>query len=296
MSRLEGYEVVDGIYSPAHRGGTSEYAATWEREAAEDHVASAVARRAPDADYEALTAKLSRLWRAFPEEASFDSVLEVGCGYGRIPLFLSREKRTRCRVYYGVDVSRRMLEHFRGYRERYGVFQDADVRLIQASADRLPVADDSVDFVTSTATFLHMGKRYVEAALRELARVLRPGGVFLFDASFPNALCPANVPYRMRGGVPLGRKPHQLKYYTLAELKQLVAASGLESKAGGWVVEANSFSVLPKRLGPLPVPFARAANAAVRAPRPGLRRVLATTFSAFSPTLVAPDPAFVVAR
>ena len=296
MSQLEDYELVDGIYTGPGDEATTDYAATWEREAAQDHVSSAVARRGSDADYEALTAKLSRLWRSFPSDMEFDSILELGCGYGRIPLFLSGEKRTRCRAYYGIDVSRRMLEHFRRYRERYAVFPDADVRLIHASADRLPLGDHSVDFVTSTATFLHMGKRYVEAALRELARVLRPGGVFLFDASFPNGRCPANLPFRLRGAVPLGRKPHQLKYYTVAELEQLLAASGLGRKSGQWLVEANSFSVLPKQLGPLPVPFARVVNGAIRSPRPAVRRMLATTFSAYSAGLVAPDPGATISR
>ena len=55
---------------------------------------------------------------------------------------------------------------------------------------------DSVDLALTSAVFLHMGKGFVERAVAEIARVLKPGGQFVFDVSFPNAREPGQLPFR----------------------------------------------------------------------------------------------------
>jgi ubiquinone/menaquinone biosynthesis C-methylase UbiE len=51
-------------------------------------------------------------------------------------------------------------------------------RLLRAGAEALPFADDSFDTVTSA--FVHCTIPHPDDALREIARVLRPGGRYLF--------------------------------------------------------------------------------------------------------------------
>jgi ubiquinone/menaquinone biosynthesis C-methylase UbiE len=51
-------------------------------------------------------------------------------------------------------------------------------RIVEASAERLPLADASVDTVVSTLALCTVGGP--ESALREIARVLRPDGQLLF--------------------------------------------------------------------------------------------------------------------
>lgn len=51
-------------------------------------------------------------------------------------------------------------------------------RLVDAPAERLPFADGSVDTVVSTLVLCTVDEP--ELAVREIARVLRPGGQFLF--------------------------------------------------------------------------------------------------------------------
>jgi ubiquinone/menaquinone biosynthesis C-methylase UbiE len=96
-------------------------------------------------------------------------VLEVGTGTGRIarPL-LARGVRVS-----GVDVSRKMME-------RLLTALPNDTRrpdLIQGAAERLPLAAGSFEAVVSVHV-LHLIPDW-RAALAEVRRVLRPGGLFL---------------------------------------------------------------------------------------------------------------------
>jgi demethylmenaquinone methyltransferase / 2-methoxy-6-polyprenyl-1,4-benzoquinol methylase len=92
------------------------------------------------------------------------TVLDVATGTGAVALELTRQKG--CAVV-GLDQSPEMLAEAR---RRLG----PDVRLVEASADELPFPDASFDGLTFTYLL-----RYVPdpaATLRELARVVRPGG------------------------------------------------------------------------------------------------------------------------
>jgi len=98
-----------------------------------------------------------------------DTVLDVATGTAAVALELA--SRTGCRVV-GLDQSPEMLAAGRGRVAAAGL---ADrVELVEGSADALPFPDAS--FAALTFTYL---LRYVEdpgATLRELARVVRPGG------------------------------------------------------------------------------------------------------------------------
>ena len=93
-----------------------------------------------------------------------DTVLDVATGTGAVARELIR--RNGCAVV-GLDQSPEMLAEAR---RRLG----AEVELVEGTADRLPFEDASFDALTFTYLL-----RYVEdpaATLRELARVVRPGG------------------------------------------------------------------------------------------------------------------------
>jgi SAM-dependent methyltransferase len=102
--------------------------------------------------------------------------LDVGCGVGRLML---RMARRGCRVT-GVELMRPDLRSAR--RLLREVWQQ--VELIEGDGGRLPFADESFDFVTCTETLEHVADYGL--ALRELARVLRPGGGLV--VSVPDAL------------------------------------------------------------------------------------------------------------
>lgn len=268
--------VVDGI-AFADTVPESAYRDRWEREAAEDHVRSAIATSAEqDApEEELLTAKIPALWQRFPRSRHVGTLLDVGAGYGRLDLHLSRELGLACDRFLAVDISETMLRRLLEYRDRFGLFPGAETQAICASADDLPIADASVDLVISGAVFLHMGKKFVARAVREIARVLKPGGEFVFDTSFPNARNPSSWVPRVKP--PRLRNENALKYWTRPEIERTLRAGGLR----GFRVEPSGYAALPKRLGPWQVPLARRANAALGTPRI-LPDFFAVSYSAFS--------------
>ena len=95
--------------------------------------------------------------------------LEVGCGTG---LILARTARF-ARSAMGIDVSAGMLAKAR----------QRGLCVAQASATALPLASASVDVAYSFKVLAHIPD--IEGALREMARVVRPGGWVL--AEFYNA-------------------------------------------------------------------------------------------------------------
>jgi SAM-dependent methyltransferase len=73
--------------------------------------------------------------------------------------------------YLGFDISPRMLDQARRHADRLGLHQ---VELAQADAESLPLEDACADLFLSYFG-LHCF-RHPDAALREAARCLRPGG------------------------------------------------------------------------------------------------------------------------
>ena len=123
-------------------------------------------------------------WRRFladrlPRDGG--KVLDVATGTGLVASELLR----RGFEVTGVDQSPEMLA---SARERFG----PGIELVEASAERLPFPDDSFDHLTVTYLL-----RYVEdpgATLRELARVVRDGGVVAsLEFGVPDGLCAARL-------------------------------------------------------------------------------------------------------
>ena len=98
------------------------------------------------------------------------TVLDVACGTAGVSLQLA--ERTAARVV-GIDLTDEMLR--RGARNVDAARAADRVDLVEGRAERLPFATASFDALTFTYLL-----RYVDdplATLRELARVVRPGGV-----------------------------------------------------------------------------------------------------------------------
>lgn|SRR5690554_357023 len=99
-------------------------------------------------------------------------VLEVGCGTGLIMNRIAgRTKRT-----VGIDIS-------------HGMLQQAAARgldVAQADVTALPFEDNSFDVVYSFKVLAHV--RDIDTAMREMARVTRPGGQLILEFYNPKSL------------------------------------------------------------------------------------------------------------
>jgi ubiquinone/menaquinone biosynthesis C-methylase UbiE len=103
-------------------------------------------------------------------------VLEVGCGAASCSRWLTEQGAWAV----GLDISAGMLRHA----ETGGNSTGFTVPLVQASADGLPFADESFDLACSAFG----GVPFVAdsgAVMREVARVLRPGGRWVFAVTHP---------------------------------------------------------------------------------------------------------------
>ena len=106
-----------------------------------------------------------------------ESVLDVGCGTGRL---LRRAYRYWPEAQLiGVDPAQGMIEQAK--------LLTPNATFYTAMAETLPLQDNSVDLAISTISFHHWQNQ--AAGIREITRVLRPGGYFmLVDVSLPNWL------------------------------------------------------------------------------------------------------------
>ncbi len=107
-----------------------------------------------------------------------DAVLELGCGVGaQIRVLLERFPRIH---FTGVDLSPEQLA--RAARLLADPLAAGKVDLVEASAYRLPFADASFDGAYGIWVLEHLNDH--DAPLREVRRVLKPGGVVVCTEVF----------------------------------------------------------------------------------------------------------------
>jgi ubiquinone/menaquinone biosynthesis C-methylase UbiE len=101
-----------------------------------------------------------------------ERVLEIGCGTGSLLLLVKKAQPTADVV--GLDPDPNALAIARRKARRAGV----ELSLDQGFADALPYPDASFDRVLSSFMFHHLSRDVKEKTLREVRRVLKPGGRF----------------------------------------------------------------------------------------------------------------------
>jgi ubiquinone/menaquinone biosynthesis C-methylase UbiE len=120
--------------------------------------------------------------RPFDELIPFDrlpewDVLEIGVGNGSHAQLIA----PHCRSYVGIDLTNYAVQ---GTRRRFEVF-DIDGTIRQMDAEKMEFPDASFDFIWTWGVIHHSSS--TEQILREMRRVLRPGGqavIMVYHRSF----------------------------------------------------------------------------------------------------------------
>ena len=146
-------------------------------------------------------------------------VLDLGCGGGHVTFNVA----PHVGEMVAYDLSPRMLGVVEAAAKERGL---ANVTTRQGSVERLPFGDASFDIVLSRYSAHHW--RDFAGALREAARVLKPGGV----AGFVDAVSPGTpLLDTFFQTIEMLRDPSHVRDYARAEWEAALAQAGLACKA-----------------------------------------------------------------
>jgi SAM-dependent methyltransferase len=153
------------------------------------------------------------------------SMLEVGCGVGRVTRSFAR----RFTTVLALDISEEMLRRGRELNKDF-----ANIVWVWGNGGTLEVVpSDSMDFVFSYLVLQHLpAKELVLSYVREMLRVLKPGGAYCFQ--FNGCLRPTmNWKGRLVWGlIDRSMEPHR-GVLTRAAGRGLVSALSLDGLAAG---------------------------------------------------------------
>ncbi|MFY9340837.1 MAG: class I SAM-dependent methyltransferase [Planctomycetota bacterium] len=152
---------------------------------------------------------LPRLWPLLPAS----HLLEIACGHGRITQYLLGH----CERYTGVDLVPACVAHCQ---QRFA--GAAHARFLPGDGSSLAgIADNSIDLAFSWDSLVHAERDAVSGYVRELARVLAPGGNAWLHHSNLGAFVDAS-------GTPTLPNPHwRASSVSAALVRDHAAAAGL---------------------------------------------------------------------
>ena len=123
--------------------------------------------------------------RKLPSKLSLgsnDKILDIGCGYGGVLIYLHRRIMGH-EDMEGIDVSPLMVKLAR--EEIRGRGLEDKIRIRQGLGTQLPYTSQTFDVVLSTYVVKHLSDDSLRLMLEEVKRVLKTGGYFCFWEAAP---------------------------------------------------------------------------------------------------------------
>jgi 2-polyprenyl-6-hydroxyphenyl methylase / 3-demethylubiquinone-9 3-methyltransferase len=151
---------------------------------------------------------------------TWHTVLDVGCGGG----YLSEEFAKLGFEVTGVDPAPESLECARRHAEHAGL----SISYLSGSGERLPASDSSFDIVLCCDVLEHVDSP--DRVLAEIARVLRPGGLFFYDTVNRTLASWLGVIKMMEHWQPEPNVHVWKKFIKPSELFAAMAKNGLEGR------------------------------------------------------------------
>ena len=164
-------------------------------------------------------------------------LLDVGTGAGHTAFAFA----SRIADVEALDLTQEMLDQVeRGAQER-GL---TNIHCQLGDAEALPYPDDTFEFVTSRLCAHHF--QDAPAFVREVARVLRPGGTFLLEDSMTPEDAALDTFFN---AFELLRDPSHVRNYSLSQWRGMLAEVGFSSELlGQWMLEQD-FEAWIRRIG-----------------------------------------------
>jgi sarcosine/dimethylglycine N-methyltransferase len=142
-------------------------------------------------------------------------VIDLGAGYGGSARYLART--TGCHVT-ALNLSETENARSRAMAAEQGL--TGQIEVVDGSFEQIPAADAAFDVAWSQDAILHSGQR--RRVIREVARVLKPGGHFIFTDPMQADDCPPGVLE------PVLERIHLDSLGSFAFYREAAAAAGLE--------------------------------------------------------------------
>lgn len=149
-----------------------------------------------------------RTMREYFDQTNQITVLDVACGRGYGTNILKTGSDNG--KVMGIDIK---FPYAKKAHQKY-----EEIQFITGDAAQLPVAKETADVLVSFETVEHLPKEAQPEFIKEIYRVLKPGGIAIVSITYP---------YSLPG---LGANPRHLHEPTSEELKKLFANNNLELK------------------------------------------------------------------
>jgi len=112
------------------------------------------------------------------------SILDVGCGTGAVTQKLAQ--RYRHATIYALDFASHMLSVANDKKTWRQKYWQRTLQLVCGDAERLPIQNESIDFIFSNLTLQWCNQ--LDQTFAEFRRVLKPGGLVMFSTLGPDTL------------------------------------------------------------------------------------------------------------
>jgi ubiquinone/menaquinone biosynthesis C-methylase UbiE len=148
-----------------------------------------------------------------------ESVLNIGCGVGRVERYLAPNVRD----LWAVDVSGEMI---RRARERLAGLANVHLREVGNREFLSAFEDERFDLVFSFLVLQHLEKEDAYLYLRDAFRVLKPGGLLV--TQFPNLTSEVYTRAFIEGAAVADRSPGRMRASTEAEVRHTLETCGFD--------------------------------------------------------------------
>lgn len=166
--------------------------------------------------------------------------MDIGCGNGAYTMVMAQ----RFQQVDGIEIELERLAEFR--RELEGTGLGAKIRTHEMDAENLRFPDSTFDVVTAIEVLEHIVD--LDRGLREIYRVLRPGGALMVTC--PNQLFPVETHSFLIGGhefparyvpflpyiPPLHRRVSTARNFRPLQLKKIMGSKGFREVAVDYIM------------------------------------------------------------